>query len=350
MLEIQNLRAHSFAIKLLKWYAVHKRDLPWRHNSDAYNVWLSEIILQQTQVNQGWAYYSRILLAYPTVDDLANAKDDDFYALWAGLGYYSRARNILKAARYILDECNSIFPSTKSALIDLPGVGDYTASAIASICFNEPHMAMDGNLGRIFSRVFCFEGDIKKERDKKELKSMAMPFFSMEYPGDFNQALMDLGSAICKPKNPICNECPVTEHCLAFDKKVQTNFPIKAKPIKKETLHLHYFVPSTGNIFLKRRGKGIWNNLYEPPGFWQTDNGEIVYSNCEHLEKRISEDAVKWTTKHLLSHKTMFITLYEIGDLEAVEFIKTTESEVHKYGVPRPFEIYFNKVKTVLKE
>ena len=344
MLEIQNLRAHSFGVKLLKWYADNKRDLPWRENSLAYNVWLSEIILQQTQVNQGWAYYSRILRAYPTVSKLAEAKDDDFYALWAGLGYYSRARNILKTARMIVADYNCDFPTTKDTLLKLPGVGDYTASAISSICYNEPHLAMDGNLGRIFSRVFCFEGDIKKERFKKELKLLAMPFLSVDYPGDFNQALMDLGTAICKPKQPLCTECPIAEHCLAFDGNSQADYPVKSKPIKKEVLHLHYFVPSNGLVQLKKRGKGIWNNLYEPPGFWKNESGEMVYSNCDGLENLMNDANVKWTTKHLLSHKTMYISIYEMGHFEAVDFIEVSLSEVDRFGIPRPFSSYFNSI------
>lgn len=342
MLETQNIKPKSFASCLELWYSNNKRELPWRENIDPYSVWLSEIILQQTQVKQGWDYFLKIRSAFPTVQDLAKADVDDFYPYWAGLGYYSRARNLLRTAKIISTEHQNRFPNTKSELIKLPGIGDYTASAIASICFKSSDIAMDGNLNRVFSRVFMFAKDLKVAKNKNELKALAETFAPTTNLGDFNQALMDLGSGICTTHNPICIECPLSAFCSSRENNCQLSFPVKSKPIKKETLHLHYFISNDNHFFIIKRDGGIWNNLNEFPGFWTNDKDQLVYSNSELTQTDISRAKLLWKVKHLLSHKTMHISFFSL-DLQFVTgFQKIERGDLSKIAFPKAIDRFLS--------
>ncbi len=338
MLETQNIKAQSFASCLELWYNDNKRELPWRESIDPYSVWLSEIILQQTQVKQGWDYYLKIIKAFPTISDLARVSVDDFYPYWAGLGYYSRARNLLKTAQIVSEKHNNFFPNNKSELLKLPGIGDYTASAIASICFDSKDVAMDGNLNRVFSRISEFGKDLKVQKHKSELKTIAESFAPKSNLGDFNQSLMDLGSSICTSSNPKCPICPVSVFCEARKADTQLSFPFKSKPIKKELLHLHYFIHDDDNIHIKKRTDGIWNNLFELPGFWLNNQNEVIYNNSNlNFDDLILTQPI-WKTKHLLSHKIMHIHFHKLTTETNTTFEILNKNEIHTKAFPRPIE------------
>ncbi|OIQ40914.1 MAG: A/G-specific adenine glycosylase [Bacteroidetes bacterium MedPE-SWsnd-G1] len=256
----------KFSNILTQWYLLHKRDLPWRNTTNPYFIWLSEIILQQTRVDQGMAYYFKFIETFPTVQDLANSSEEEVLNLWQGLGYYSRARNLHFSAKYIVDECKGEFPNTYSEIIKLKGVGDYTASAIASICFNEATAVVDGNVYRVLARYFGIETPINSTKGIKEFKLLAQELIDSKNAAMHNQAIMEYGARMCKPQNPDCSICPLNESCVSLQKKKVKLLPIKEKKIKIKKRHLNYVVLISSDkktILNKRTGKGIWQNLYE---------------------------------------------------------------------------------------
>jgi A/G-specific adenine glycosylase len=212
--------------RLLAWYRANKRDLPWRKTQDPYRIWISEIMLQQTRVAAALPYYARFLARFPNVQSLAEAPQQDLLAAWAGLGYYSRARNVQKAARAIHELGE--FPTSYSALLELPGVGDYTAAAVASIALGLPHAVMDGNVARVLSRVAAEPGDIKSNPVRKRLRVFAGELLDRKRPGEFNQALMELGAIACVPRRPMCETCPIREHCKAQKLGLENQLPVRA--------------------------------------------------------------------------------------------------------------------------
>ena len=222
----------NFSNTLVYWYLQNKRELPWRKSKDPYLVWLSEIILQQTRIAQGMSYFLKFADAFPTVHDLANADESTVLKLWQGLGYYSRARNLHFSAKYISSELKGDFPKTYKEIIKLKGVGDYTASAIASICFDEPTAVVDGNVYRVLARYYGISTPINSTKGIKEFKALAQSVIDESQPGVFNQAIMDFGSLQCKPQNPDCDSCPLSSSCVAFEKKTIQELPVKEKKIK----------------------------------------------------------------------------------------------------------------------
>ena len=258
----------NFNKTLTIWYSEHKRDMPWRNTKNPYYIWLSEIILQQTQILQGTPYYEAFVTKYPTVFDLANAQEGDVLKLWQGLGYYSRARNLHATAKYITNELNGVFPDTYNELIKLKGVGDYTASAIASICFNEPTAVVDGNVYRVLSRYFGVDTPINSSKGIKEFKILATSLMDHQNPSDYNQAIMEFGAIQCKPKNPYCNTCPLNKSCVALQKNKIDELPVKLNKTKVSTKYFNFLVllsTDKKTIFQKRTEKGIWQNLYQFP-------------------------------------------------------------------------------------
>lgn len=258
----------DFSKKLSLWYEKNKRSFPWRDSKNPYNIWLSEIILQQTQTKQGLPYYITFTKAFPTVQDLANAKEENVLKLWQGLGYYSRARNLHYAAKYICKELNGVFPKNYKELIQLKGVGDYTASAIASIAFNEKCAVVDGNVYRVLSRYFDIETAINSGKGTKEFKQLATQLLPKTDFGTYNQALMDFGALICTPKKTGCDSCVLNDSCLALQKNKVHLLPVKTSKIKIKKRYFNYLVVISKNketIIKKRTGKGIWQNLYEFP-------------------------------------------------------------------------------------
>ena len=253
---------------LTNWYSKNKRILPWRQTTNPYYIWLSEIILQQTQVKQGLPYYEAFVTKYPSVFDLAKSSENEVLKLWQGLGYYSRARNLHITAKFIAHELNGVFPNTYKDLLKLKGVGDYTASAIASICFNEITAVVDGNVYRVLSRYFGIHTPINSTQGIKEFKALAQEVIDKKDPAEFNQAIMEFGAIQCKPKSPDCSICPLQDSSLAFKNNEIQLLPVKLKKLKVKHKHFNFLVFISDNahtIIEKRIGKGIWQNLFQFP-------------------------------------------------------------------------------------
>ncbi|APX99178.1 A/G-specific adenine glycosylase [Lacinutrix venerupis] len=301
---------------LINWYSVNKRDLPWRNTVNPYFIWLSEIILQQTQVAQGLPYYVKFTSKFPTVFDLAKARESQVLKLWQGLGYYSRARNLHASAKYIVNELNGEFPNTYNEIIKLKGVGDYTASAIASICFNEITPVVDGNVFRALSRIYGISTPINTSKGFKEFKALAETLIDKREPATFNQAIMEFGARQCKPKNPDCNICPFNTKCVALQKNKILEFPVKLKSLKVKKKYFNFIVILSSDkktVLEKREGKGIWQNLYQFP-LVETKKT----ANFLEIEERLKDFSV-------LKDKSFSLSLY--NDVEIVH--KLSHQHLH---------------------
>lgn len=301
-----------FSKKILDWYHENKRELPWRNTTDAYKIWLSEIILQQTRVAQGLPYYNKFVKAFPTVFDLANAKEEKVLKLWQGLGYYSRARNMHFTAKTIIDKYNGEFPKTYKELIKLKGVGDYTASAIASISFGEKEPVVDGNVYRVLARYFGIELPINSTEGVKHFKSLAREVMSTENIRDYNQGIMEFGAIQCAPKKPYCLHCPFNYSCTALKENRVHELPVKLKKATVKRRYFNYLVifdRQNKTLLEQRKSKGIWQNLYQFP-LLETE-GEIQIrelkkeiENKFHLEKEPEINLYNQTPiVHKLSHQ-----------------------------------------------
>lgn len=257
----------DFTYKLLKWYEVNKRDLPWRNISDPYLIWVSEVILQQTRVNQGLPYYLRFIEKFQTVSDLAHVPEDEVLKIWQGLGYYSRARNMHAAAKQVCAELDGIFPSSYQKLLSLKGIGPYTAAAIASICNNEPVPAVDGNAYRVLSRYFGIDTPINTTKAHNEFTLLASQLLPQGQSGTFNQALMEFGALWCVPSSPNCAACVFSESCLAYRSALVNQLPVKNKlKVRKTRFFVYLHIECNNKVLLTRRaGKDIWHGLYEFP-------------------------------------------------------------------------------------
>ncbi|WP_136466672.1 A/G-specific adenine glycosylase [Flagellimonas onchidii] len=258
----------TFSEHILKWYNLHKRELPWRATKDPYKIWLSEIILQQTRVAQGTPYYYKFLEAFPTVHELASADEEKVLKLWQGLGYYSRARNLHATAKIVVQEFDGKFPDTYKQLKSLKGVGDYTASAIASICFGLPEPVVDGNVYRVLARYFGVETPINSPEGVKYFKELAREVMNAQNIRDYNQGVMEFGAIQCAPKKPYCLHCSLNESCVALKESKVASLPVKINKTKVRKRHFNYLVylDAEGNTILEqRKGKGIWQNLYQFP-------------------------------------------------------------------------------------
>ncbi|MDO7170995.1 A/G-specific adenine glycosylase [Mariniflexile sp. AS56] len=257
-----------FSKTLNNWYSINKRELPWRQTKDPYYIWLSEIILQQTQVAQGLPYYNKFVDEFPSVFHLAEAEESQVLKLWQGLGYYSRARNLHATAKYIAGELGGEFPNNYKDLLKLKGIGDYTASAIASICFNKVEAVVDGNVYRVLSRYFGIDTAINSSKGAKEFKHLAQELIDKKNPADFNQAIMEFGATQCKPQSPDCTVCPFNNGCVALSENRIGDLPVKIKSAKAKKKYFNFlvFINNEGHTVLeKREGKGIWQNLYQFP-------------------------------------------------------------------------------------
>lgn len=255
-----------FTRKLLDWNAKHnRREMPWKGEKDPYKIWLSEIILQQTRVEQGWAYYLKFITQFPHVADLANAPEDKVFKLWEGLGYYSRCRNLIASAKIIHTQYKGVFPDNYEAILQLKGVGTYTAAAIASFAYNQPYAVVDGNVLRVLSRYFGIETPIDSAKGKTVYASLATELLPPKKAGLYNQALMDFGATVCKPQSPLCEECLLQKHCVAFIQNKTAILPVKEKKLSKKNRWFYYFVVQYKNEVLirQRMSKDIWQHLYE---------------------------------------------------------------------------------------
>lgn len=314
--------------RLLLWYSTNKKDLPWRKIINFYPVWVSEIILQQTQVKQGLGYFIRFIETFPDVETLAYTEEKEVLKAWQGLGYYKRAINLHRAAQQILFEWGAEFPKTFDDIKKLHGVGDYTAAAIGSIVYQLPIAVLDGNVFRVFSRIYADKTPINTNKGKLHFNGLANDFLDKENPGEFNQAMMELGAIICKPQNPNCLACPINEHCKA--KNNANDFPIKTFKIKTKTRYFNYLIIRKENeILISKRGNNdIYKNMYEPLLIETT----IVVNEEKLLKEKIKEkykvgnirlQLISDYKKHLLTHQTIYYKSYYLrtnkNDLKAFD-------------------------------
>jgi A/G-specific adenine glycosylase len=306
----------SFSEKILNWYQQNKRPLPWRNTIDPYKIWLSEIILQQTRVTQGTPYFLKFVKTFPTVEHLANAKEEKVLKLWQGLGYYSRARNLHATAKMVVNDYNGIFPNSYKDLLKLKGVGDYTASAISSICFNEPQAVVDGNVYRVLARYFGVDKPINGTEGIRYFKALAQKVMDSKEIRDYNQGIMEFGAIQCTPKNPNCLHCPLNESCVALKEGIIHQLPVKINKTKVRNRYFNYLVPiyqdAEGDRYTslqQRTGKGIWQNLWEFPLLESEvilDQDMILKEYHEVLEEVKLGEIIEYNEKpitHKLSHQ-----------------------------------------------
>lgn len=341
---------NDFATALLDWYHKNKRDLPWRDTDDAYKIWLSEIILQQTRVEQGINYYYAFVENFPTVFDLAEASEQEVLKLWQGLGYYSRARNLHFTAKYIVEELSGVFPQTYDELQQLKGVGKYTAAAIASFAYGEAVPAIDGNVYRIFSRLFGIYTPIHTGKAQKEFYEIAKELLPIEAAADFNQATMELGATVCKPKNPDCELCPVVFKCWAKENGKQSELPVKKAKIEVRNRYFNYLIieQEQGTIIQRREGKDIWRHLYQFPLVEKENpslNELIGFVKSQfHTDTIILSKVNENSIIHKLSHQHIYLYFWkvsceEIKVLPKCHFYLNADNS-SKFPVPKAIESF----------
>jgi A/G-specific adenine glycosylase len=296
-----------FSKILLDWFEENQRQLPWRGETDPYKIWVSEVILQQTRVKQGWGYYLRFVERFHSVKSLAEAPLQEVLHVWQGLGYYSRARNMHTAAKQIMQEHQGVFPHNYLEIRKLKGIGDYTAAAIASIAFGLPYPAVDGNVLRVITRIFGIYDDISQQKTVQTVTQLCQELIVHENPGNFNQALMELGAIQCTPKNPKCEICPFKTHCVAFEKEQVTILPVKSlkTKIKERFFHYFIFIKNGKTIIEQRTANDIWKNLYQFP-LIETETA----CNIEKLQPFFLKEI-----KHKLTHQHLTIRFYVVNDL-----------------------------------
>ena len=325
----------SFTTTILEWFKENGRALPWRETRDPYAIWLSEIILQQTRIEQGRPYWERFMKRWPTVEALAHATEDEVLREWQGLGYYSRARNLHTAAKQIV--AHGGFPTTIEEIKKLKGVGDYTAAAIGSIAFDLPAAVVDGNVYRVLARHYDIETPINTTEGKKEFTQLAQSLLPPQEASAFNQAMMDFGAIQCTPVSPRCEQCPLAESCVAFREGRIDILPVKQKTLKVKERQLTYiYIRCNGYTALHRRPAGdIWQGLYEP---WLTD--------------QVPQGAVlqRQRVKHVLTHRILYADfwLWETEERPQLpdDYFWIKEEEVGNYGVPRLIEILLETLNT----
>ncbi len=348
----------SLSSVLLSWYADHGRDLPWRQTRDPYRVWVSEIILQQTRVAQGYDYYQRFVERFPTVEDLASASSDEVMQQWEGLGYYSRARNLHAAAKQVMELGG--FPVDYEGIRSLKGVGDYTAAAIASFVYGLPTAVVDGNVYRVLSRYYGIDTPIDTTAGKKTFAVLAQEVLDQKQPALHNQAIMDFGAIQCTPKSPDCSACPLLDSCAAYNGKRVDLLPVKSKKTAvKERFFTYIIILEESSVFLHRRSSGdIWTGLYEPLLFESSaklslDDAFAKISAYGNQTKYLKLLASVEGLKHQLTHRTLYADAYVLecdgaGDdsllkLLPDDYIKVPLSELSKYASPRLVNIIFER-------
>ena len=340
--------------ELLRWYEENKRQLPWRETSNPYYIWLSEIILQQTRVDQGMPYYERFVATFPTVQDLANASEDEVLKLWEGLGYYSRARNLHATAKYVSAELDGSFPNTHQGLLALKGVGPYTAAAIGSIAFGLDAAAVDGNVYRVLARYFGITDSIDETATKKLISKLASEILDMEEPGNHNQAVMELGATVCTPQQPDCANCPIQLGCDARKTGSQLDLPIRSKKVKVRNRYFNYVVVLVGNeAAISRRGRGdIWHGLYEFP---LVESEKSLEEN--ELVSIVNKDdsvilSVSNEYKHVLSHQRIFARFVLLKQKQKPEgdYMWVSVADLRNFAFPRLINRYLESSSFVFDE
>ena len=346
----------NFSNKLVDWYQVNKRDLPWRNTANAYYIWLSEIILQQTRVAQGMPYYLAFVNVFPKVEDLANASEDKVLKMWQGLGYYSRARNLHFTAKDITDNYGGKFPNVYQKILKLKGVGTYTAAAITSFAFGLPYAVVDGNVIRVLSRIFGIDTPFDTTIGKKQFQELAQELLIEESASIYNQAIMEFGALQCKPKSPDCSVCPMQDFCVAYNNNTITELPVKSKKIKVKNRFLHFLmIEENGGVYLGKRKKGIWNGLYEFP-FLEFDKrvGEkqvIVAADWANIFNGAKVEIVSISPEfiHVLSHQKLHAKFWRLKtkNVQLKNFDFIAEKDLLIYPVSRLTEKYFETIELI---
>jgi A/G-specific adenine glycosylase len=348
------MKKKHFKTQLLAWFAHNHRPLPWKGERDPYLIWLSEIILQQTTVAQGLPYFERFCARYPSVNDLAAAPDDDVMKLWEGLGYYSRARNLLATARHISFELNGSFPTTYNDILTLKGVGPYTAAAIASFGFGEAKAVVDGNVFRVLSRVFGIDTPIDSTEGKHIFNQLAAEVLDEKRPADFNQAIMDFGATHCTPSRPKCGkDCPMSAFCTAFAEQTVDNLPVKSKKMTKRERFFNYLILNDGDaVYIRKRTeKDIWQDLYEFPlvetAILTEDATAIFDAFNPNIKDEFMVEKKSAPMRQLLTHQRIIAIFWEIKVENAAiligsDFLKIDRKEVVKYAFPKVIDNYLS--------
>ncbi|MCX6189760.1 MAG: A/G-specific adenine glycosylase [Bacteroidetes bacterium] len=342
---------------LIHWFIQNKRELPWRKTKDPYKIWLSEIILQQTRVDQGLPYYNRFVKKYPTLNSLAKAPDDEVMKLWQGLGYYSRARNLLFTARQIKLQYKGKFPNTLVELKKLKGIGDYTAAAIASFAFNLKHPVLDGNVYRFMTRLFGIETPIDKLETKTAIMAILTELITeVNDPATFNQAIMEFGALHCTPQTPQCSTCPFNQACYAFKENKIKAIPVKGKSVVVRDRYFNYFVFVTkkDSLYIKKRTeKDVWHNLFDFP---------LIETTKPLAPKKLWLDPIflEWTSKtkiskisiqkpvlHKLTHQNLYVTFYIVNITKFLNLKKSPIFEIEKniinsFAVPKIIDLFLH--------
>lgn len=308
------------ADELINWYRNNGRDLPWRHTKDPYIIWLSEIILQQTRVEQGMPYFYRFVESYPNVKAFAEAEEGELLRLWQGLGYYSRVRNMHKAAKMVMSDFEGVFPTQYEEVIKLTGVGEYTAAAISSFSINEKKAVLDGNVFRVLSRYIGLDTPINSTAGKKQFLALANEVISDSHPGLYNQAIMDFGATVCKPKAPDCENCVLSLDCVALKNGLVANLPVKTKGKFSRNRYFHYFVvvKEGAYLFAQRGENDVWANMYEFP-LIETQQEVSLEELKEQDEYKlyfgdVEIEEIGEPIKHILSHQNIYARFYRVVD------------------------------------
>jgi A/G-specific adenine glycosylase len=331
----------NFSLVLIKWYNLNKRNLPWRNTIDPYKIWISEIILQQTRVEQGLPYYNKFILNFPNIIKLSQAKEDKVLKLWQGLGYYSRARNLHFTSKYITDKLNGEFPKNYDGLIKLKGVGKYTASAISSFAYNEKKAVLDGNVFRVLSRYFGVFDPIDSTLGLKLFEEISFKNLPIKNIATYNQSIMEFGALQCKPASPNCELCPLNFNCWAFLNNEISSLPVKNKKIIKKERFFNFIVLANEKfVFIEKRIKNdIWKNLYQFPLF---EDSDLNFKPAKDLVKN-GVLLKKTKIKHILTHQRLNVVFwhYNVNKLEKNKKYKTIEiKKIDQYPVPKIVENY----------
>ena len=352
---LETLDSSLITPQLMDWFELHKRDMPWRGIHDPYKIWISEIILQQTRVNQGWDYYTRFIERFPDLKTLANAEEVEVLKYWQGLGYYSRARNLYAAARMIMEQFDGKFPEDYVSLLKLKGVGEYTAAAIVSFAWNKPYPVVDGNVFRFISRLLGINKPIDTGTGKKLFTQIAGKLMNHKQAGIFNQAMMEFGALQCVPVSPDCRICPFLDICFAYHSNQIACYPIKQNRVKTKTRYFHYFhIRFQDYTYLnKRTGKDIWKNLYEFPCIESEES--LSFEQLQQTEPfqklfpphiQIQCKLLISNKKHLLTHRVLFADFYEVFIEKEPEYLsiyqKISSWEMDNYPVHKLMQFYFS--------
>lgn len=350
-----------FTEKLLEWNnAQNTRSMPWKGEKDPYKIWLSEIILQQTRVEQGLAYYQKFVAAFPTIQHLAKAPEKKVFKLWEGLGYYTRCRNLIATAQRVVNDYKGQFPSTYETIKELKGIGPYTAAAIASFAFNEPKAVVDGNVQRVIARYFGISTPIDTAAGKKLYQELATALLDTEQPGVYNQAIMDFGAVICKPQNPLCTDCPQQSDCEAFKHNFVKELPVKEKSlVKKERWFYYFIIQYQHKLYIRQRtDKDIWQDLHEFVPYEAAAPVEEMFQELPFLKELFGKQSYSVTHISKVYHQQLthqlvhgqFITVTALKPVAALKgFMLVDKKQLKKYAFPRLINTFLEE-KNVLAQ